>query len=665
MAAISRPLTALTRKDSKEFVWTQECEEAFGEIKRLLVTAPVLYPPHLDKEFFMWTDASEKGFGAVLEQEDDAGRRHPIAYANRATNSAEQKYAPTELEVAALVFALEHFQVYLLGNKVTVFTDHQALVSAYIPYLKSQTKGLLARWYLRLSPFLPNLIIEHKPGTANQAADALSRSPLDRVLHIEVEAMGSTLRRTQESQREDADLLQLIEYMEHRSLPEDPVTAKMIVTQALKGYYLVDGVLYFEDSVVPGRQRIVVPAQLRRHILLENHSAVFAGHFAPKKLMRRVSQYYYWPGMKADVYQVCKSCVSCLSTQGHERRSKPPLKCIDVGEPFECIGMDIKEFDLSSKGNRYALVFQDYLTKWPEVYPIPDHKAHTVADCLADLIWRHGVPARIIHDRAPEFLSDVLQDAAAIFGLQQLPTSGGHPQTDGLVERLNRTLKAMLTKLVDRKGIDWDTKLGPVLMAYRTTPQTSTGESPFYLLYGRDAKIPSALDFYVPRPPAVTTESEYGRELFQELKRVREIARQHIRKAQTSQKEQYDKHSKEPVIKVGDLVMLKVDAKFKLDRSFRGPYRVHNVTSTCACIQPINSPDKEKIFVSLQRLSRCNSARVENAKPWLGHGRTRKRRQVRTRPDSSNKEINEELDSRDVSSDHTDSVTTCSHQDFS
>ena len=60
--------------------------------------------------------------------------------------------------------------------------------------------------------------------------------------------------------------------------------------------------------------------------------------------------------MKGNVYQVCKSCVTCLSTQGHERRSKPPLKCIDVGELFECIGMDIKEFDMSSKGNKCALV---------------------------------------------------------------------------------------------------------------------------------------------------------------------------------------------------------------------------------------------------------------------------------------------------------------------
>ena len=65
----------------------------------------------------------------------------------------------------------------------------------------------------------------------------------------------------------------------------------------------------------------------------------------------------------------CNSCVSCLSTQGHERRSKTPLQWIDVGEPFECIGMDIKEFNISSMGNKYALVFQDYLTKWPEVYP--------------------------------------------------------------------------------------------------------------------------------------------------------------------------------------------------------------------------------------------------------------------------------------------------------
>ena len=93
--------------------------------RELLVSVPLLHPPNLDKEFYLWTDASEQGFGVVLEQENEGGIRHPIAYASRPTNSAEMKYAPTELEVAALVFALEHFGVYLLGNRVTVYTDLQ------------------------------------------------------------------------------------------------------------------------------------------------------------------------------------------------------------------------------------------------------------------------------------------------------------------------------------------------------------------------------------------------------------------------------------------------------------------------------------------------------------------------------------------------------------
>ena len=187
----------------------------------------------------------------------------------------------------------------------------------------------------------------------------------------------------------------------------------------------------------------------------------------------------------------------------------------------------------------------------------------------------------------------------------------------------------MLTKLVEKKGRNWDTLLGPVLMAYRTTPQVSTGESPFYLLYGRDAKLSTALDFYTPKGKSLTIESEYGRELFQEMKRIRDVVKQRIKKSQKAQKDQYDKHVKESKIRTGDLVMLKVEPTFKLDRTFRGPYRVHDVTPTCPSIQPINSPNKETIFVSLQRLSRCHGTMLEDAKPWLGHGKSRKRRQVR------------------------------------
>jgi len=108
------------------------------------------------------------------------------------------------------------------------------------------------------------------------------------------------------------------------------------------------------------------------------------------------------------------------------------------------------------------------------------------------------VPCQIIHDRAAEFLSDVIQETAQELGVKQLPTSGGHPQTDGLVERLNQTLKQMLSKVMAIGGRDWDELLGPVLFAYQTAPCASTGETPFSLMYGRDARVPTSLDFYQP-----------------------------------------------------------------------------------------------------------------------------------------------------------------------
>ena len=91
-----------------------------------------------------------------MEQTSEDGLRHPVAYASRATNDAEKKYPPTKLEMAAIVFALNHFEVYLMGHKITVYTDHQVLVSGYISYMKGQSKGLLSRWYLKVSHAVPS-----------------------------------------------------------------------------------------------------------------------------------------------------------------------------------------------------------------------------------------------------------------------------------------------------------------------------------------------------------------------------------------------------------------------------------------------------------------------------------------------------------------------------
>jgi len=102
---------------------------------------------------------------------------------------------------------------------------------------------------------------------------------------------------------------------------------------------VIDGVLYFEPVNSQGRKRLVVPRHLRRAVLDEAHNPVYARYISAKKLMQRLSMIYYWPGVRGDVYEMRSSCVTCASTQGQGRQTKPPLYSILVSGPFYCIGM--------------------------------------------------------------------------------------------------------------------------------------------------------------------------------------------------------------------------------------------------------------------------------------------------------------------------------------
>lgn len=317
------------------------------------------------KEFFLWTDASGLGFGALLEQEGEDGLRHPVAYVSRQTNAAEAKYAPTELEVAALVYAVNHFEVYLLGNDFTMYTDHQALVSAFIPHMKSQVKGLLAHWYLRLSRFLLKMKLQYKPGVANKVADALSRATLPgtssgesqsmvlQVSQLELEPSQVMLRQVQEQQRQDPELVRLTEYLTVRKLSDDQQEAQVIMNLAKKGYFVVDGVLYYEGGDAPSRRRLVVPRHLREQVISEHHDTAYTGHFSVKKMTQRIT--YYWSGMQGDIHKKCAACVTCASVKGQGSRERPALVNIPVGGPFECIGINLQ------RENRSCLLFRCFI----------------------------------------------------------------------------------------------------------------------------------------------------------------------------------------------------------------------------------------------------------------------------------------------------------------
>jgi hypothetical protein len=169
-SAIAQPLNQLLCKD-EPYIWDEAQQEAFEKLRERLTTAPILMYPNFDKLFILATDASYQGFGATLSQLDQDRREHPIAYASKSLTKGEVNYSATELECAAIVWAIEYFHKYLGAAKFLLVTDHLAL-----KWLRTvEPKGRLGRWILKLQPY--NFEIIHKPGKVHSNVDALSRLP--------------------------------------------------------------------------------------------------------------------------------------------------------------------------------------------------------------------------------------------------------------------------------------------------------------------------------------------------------------------------------------------------------------------------------------------------------------------------------------------------------
>ena len=144
-------------------------------------------------------------------------------------------------------------------------------------------------------------------------------------------------------------------------------------------------------------------------------------------------------------------------------------------------------------GNKYAIVFMDYLTKWPEA---EDQTAPTIAKLLVEgIVSQHGVPTNLLFDRGPSFLSKLVLGVCEMLGVEKVNTSAYHPQCDSLVERFNRTLT--LAKSVNPGVTEQDERLPHV--PYQSCMQSSTEESPFFLLYGRDPCLPTETVMSPPR----------------------------------------------------------------------------------------------------------------------------------------------------------------------
>ena len=276
-----------------------------------------------------------------------------------------------------------------------------------------------------------------------------------------------------------------------------------------------------------------------------------------------------------------------------------------MGDAFDRVGVDIIKFPYSSTGMMYAVVFVDYLTKWPEVFAISDQTSPTIARLLVEkVIAHHGVPSELLSDRETSFLSKLMEDVYKLMSITKTNTTAYHPQTDGLVERFHRTLMDMLAKSVEKNGKDWDRHLPYVLFAYRSSLQQSTGESPFYLLYGRNPRLPTDEVLKTPVDRRNIDLRDYKEEMTHRFSTAWQLAQAEISKAQGWQKKLHDKGAKQPILQVGDRVFVYNPSKkqgkaYKLARSFMGPYRILKLYANGADLRLIAKPAAASIRVSL------------------------------------------------------------------
>ena len=436
-AQVASPFHDLTKKGAS-FLWTEDCQKAFDTLKKALTEAPILAYPDFTQSFQLATDASNDAKGMVLGQKQN-GREVVIAYAGRKLNPAERNYSVTEREALAVIEGVKQFQHYVYGRQFTVLTDHSAV--HWLMNIKEPT-GCLACWVLLLQQ--QDFTIQHRSGPTNGNADALSRRPYAVVAALD--QPGVQVDHVRDAQRRDHTLADIISYLEKESLPNNSAAAKAVL-HSIDNYYLdPDGLLCHiwvpGGRRVPGiRSQLVIPTSLRQEILIGGHDDPLAGHLGVNKTYEKLRERYYWPKMFADVQFWCLSCTHCQMKKSPKQRQTAPILPIPVEGAFDRVAVDcLGPFPVSDSGNRYIVVFSDYLTRYPEAFAVPTIDAPTIADLLVnEILPRHGAPRTLLSDRGSNFLSCLIKEVCFLMDTKKTSTTSYHPQCEGLVERFNGT----------------------------------------------------------------------------------------------------------------------------------------------------------------------------------------------------------------------------------
>ena len=399
-----------------------------------------------------------------------------------------------------------------------------------------------------------------------------------------------------QEQHNDPEILPLLE----RTLDEKEIDQVPVC------FYVKNGILMrkwrppdvsAEDEWTVNHQ-IVVPRVYRPEILNLAHDTPMSGHLGINKTYHKILNHFYWPGLKSDVSQFCKSCHTCQMV-GKPNQTIPkahlqPIPAFD--EPFSRIIIDcVGPLPKTKSGHEYLLTIMCTSTRFPEAIPLRNIKTKNIVKALVRFFTFVGLPKSVQSDQGSNFMSGIFQQVMHELGITQYKSSPYHPESQGALERFHQTLKNMIRSYCFDTEKDWDEGIHLLLFAVRESVQESLGFSPFELVFGHTVRGPLKLlkQKFLSTDDSSLNLLQYVSDFKDRLSKACEAARTNLKSAQRKMKRWYDENAKERKFMPEDrvLALLPIPGK-PLQARYYGPYTVDKQISDVNYI--VNTPGRRK-----------------------------------------------------------------------
>lgn len=330
--------------------------------------------------------------------------------------------------------------------------------------------------------------------------------------------------------------------------------------------------------------KLVVPnnLQARMNILYEFHDHPLAGHMGFNKTLQQISAVFHWEGLRTFVKRYVDTCTRCQVSKGITQRPAGLLQSLHIPTTrWDCLSMDfITGLPKTSKGNNAIMVVVGRLTKMAHFIPTTTKaSAQDIADLFVKEVVRlHGIPTSIVSDRDPKFVSQFWEAFTKRLDIKRCLSSSFHPQSDGQKERTNQTIERMLRTFVQTDQTQWENLLPALELAFNTTPNASTGLSPFQLLIGENPRTGKSCELFTYyKTPAIHKQFRMW------------VARavKHLACARRQQQKFANQHRRDVSFNGGDKVWLAThhlptEGCYKFKERFIGPFPITKVISPVA-----------------------------------------------------------------------------------